>query len=116
MNDFTDMVGATINPTPITFESIKAAIDKLREKPQLPEGNPLFGIIEIKENAMLKGTETIVVSGDKAYFWPDIFDSEKVNILKIPEHNIELDLSLINEPDKPDTLQMRINARMFNFR
>lgn len=98
----------------LTFESLKAAIDKLREKPQFPENHPLFGIIQVKENAMLKGTETIIVSGDKAYYWPDILESKEVKVLKIPESNYELELS--EETIPQDTLQMRINARMFNFR
>lgn len=70
---------------PITFETIMAAIDKLNEKPVFPEGHPLCGVAEVKECPALKGAETIVISGDTAYYWPDVLELKEVKVLRLPE-------------------------------
>lgn len=78
-----------MNPAPLTFETIKAAIEKLNEKPVLPEGHPLCGVFEVKECAWMKGMEVIVVSGDKAYCWPDGLAGKEVKVIRIPEYKPE---------------------------
>lgn len=85
MSDFTDMINKTINPQPLTFETMKAAIDKLNEKPIFPDDHPLCGVFNVKECSWMKGMEVVVLCGDKAYCWPDGLAGKEVKVIRIPE-------------------------------
>lgn len=85
MSNITEMIGSVPCPKPMTIETIKAAIDKLNEKPQLPEDNPLCGVFEVKECAWMKGMEVIVLSGDKAYCWPGGLAGKEVKVIRLPD-------------------------------
>lgn len=85
MTNISDMIAEAVNTQPITFESLKYAIDKLNEKPTLPNDHTFCGVAEVKKCPALKGSETVVISGDKAYYWPDIFNLERVKVVKLPE-------------------------------
>lgn len=84
-----DMVSKAVTPEPLTLEAMKAAIDKLNEKPVLPEDHPLCGVVEIKECVWMKGMEVIVISGDKAYCWPEGLAGKEVKVITIPEYKPE---------------------------
>lgn len=81
----TNIMDDTANTGPLTPETMMAAIDKLNDKPVLPEDHPMHGVFVAKECAALKGSEVVVISDGKAYYWPDVFDAEKVKVIKLPD-------------------------------
>lgn len=84
MMDFTKVVGAVDSQPPLTLETMMAAIEALK-RPGLPEDHPLHGVYESFECAALKGLGLIVVSEEKAYYNPDIFELKEVKVLKLPD-------------------------------
>lgn len=78
-------MAACDNAEPLTLETITAAIKALEKKPALPEDHPLHGVYESFECAALTGRGLIVVSGDKAYYGPDIFSFKEVKVMKVLE-------------------------------
>ena len=84
-NDLSEIISKAADAIPLTIETMMAAIEKLNERPSIfPQEHPFHGVIEIKECAWLKGTETVVLSGDKALYWPDVFDLKEYKVLKVP--------------------------------
>lgn len=62
-----------------------AAIEALQRPSIFPEGHPLYGVLEVKELAALKGRDIILISGEIAYYHPDMFELNEVKVLRLPK-------------------------------
>lgn len=96
MSDLVTKAIAQQPPDPLTLGKMMAAIEKLIERPTYPEGHPFNGVHEVKECAALKGMSTVVISGDTAYYWPDMFELKDVKVLKLPEMQLPVTRPEIN--------------------
>lgn len=85
MTNITHIQPTADNTQPITIESIKAAIDALQRPSIFPEGHPLYGVLEVKELAALKGMDTMLIRGETAYYHPDMLKLNEVKVLRLPD-------------------------------
>lgn len=84
----TDKIGNAMTSEPLTLETMMAAIEKLKDLDY--SNNPTcFADYKVKECAWMKGMEVVVISGDKAYCWPDGLAGKEVKVIKIPEYKPE---------------------------
>lgn len=70
---------------PLTIETMMAAIEAFQRPSIFPEGHPLCGVLEVKELAALKGYDYMLVSGQTAYYHPDMLKLSEIKVLRLPE-------------------------------
>jgi hypothetical protein len=79
------------------------------------ESHLFFGVFKVQESAALKGCETVIVSGDTAYFWPDVFNVNEVKVIRLPE--LEPSNEILKIDYEPiDTITIRATDRFMGFK
>lgn len=85
MSNIAEIISKVANTTPLTLETMTAAIDKLKERPPIfPEDHLFHGVFEVKECAALKGSQVVIINGETMHYWPDAFEANEVKVLRLP--------------------------------